>query len=155
MAFTNRNYAKQMSDLVVNELDPKLGYARQCINVTAPVSGDPVRFGEVVFRAKDAEPEAPYAVVTGAGDLVLANEFAVVFGDHYGIAEEFVPSDVGEDPTGNAVAFIRGPVQLKEHYIKQVAQDADGAALTDENFLTLKGLLGKQDIIVERTLNVL
>lgn len=153
MAFTNRDYAKQLSDLVVNEVDPKVGYARECINITAPAAGKAVRFGEVVFRAKSADPVAPYAVVTKAGDLALTNEYAVVLGDHYGIADEFIPTAAGNAVTGNAVAFVRGLLQLKEYYIKQVAQDAEGANLSDDDFAKLKGLLSKQDMIVEVTLN--
>lgn len=152
MPFTNRGYAKLLSDLVVNELDPKVGYARQVINVTPPASSGTLKFGQVVFRAKSDNPAAPYAVLSAAADLALTNEYAVVFGDEYGLNEEFVPKTISATLEGNAVSFLRGPVALKEFYIKQVAQDSAGAALTDAEFGRLKELLSKQGVIVEPTL---
>lgn len=153
MPFIDNAGAKRFSDLVVNELDPRVGYARETINVTPPAASGTVKMGTVVFRAKSADPLAAYAVLAGAASLSLDNEYAVVYGDHYGFNEEFVPAAVSTNPVaGNAVAFIRGPVQLKEWYIKQIAQDEDGAALTDVQFNSLKELLAKAGIIVEITL---
>ena len=150
MAFTDRAYPKQMSDLVVSEVNPSLGYARETINVTA---GATVPFGQVVFRAKSADPLAPYAVITAAANVAIANEFAVVFGDNYSVQDGFVPNAVSTNATiGNAVAFVRGSVILKEHYIKAIAMDATGANLTAAKFGELKELLAKQGVIVEDSL---
>lgn len=155
MPFTNRPYAKLFSDIVVNELDPKVGYARETINVTPPASGDPVEAGTVVYRAKSADPLAAYAVLSASAQVAATNEFAVVYGDHYGFNPSFVPSAVHttNSVAGNAVAFVRGPVQLKECYLKQIAQDAAGANLSDAQFDSLKELLAGQGVVVEITLN--
>tara|TARA_R110000744_G_C19371770_1_gene563150 strand:+ start:25196 stop:25651 length:456 start_codon:yes stop_codon:yes gene_type:complete len=151
MPLVNRPYDTQMSDLVFHELDPTVGYTRECINVTPPAASAPVLMGTVVFRAKSADPAAPYAVLSAAAQLVLTNEFVVVFGDHYGVQSSFVPSTIAAG-SFNAVGFKRGPVQLKDYLIKQIAQDADGANLSDAQFETLKEVLKVQDIIVEKTL---
>lgn len=153
MPFIDNTGAKRFSDLVVNELDPRVGYARETINVTSPRMGYTVKMGTVVFRAKSADPLAAYAVLSASTDLAPTNEYAVVYGDHYGFNEEFVLAAESTNPVaGNAVAFVRGPVQLKEWYIKQIAQDAAGAALTDAQFNNLKELLASQGVIVEVTL---
>lgn len=153
MAFTDRAYPKQMSDLVVSEVNPSLGYARETINVTPPAASAPIKFGQVVFRAKSADPLAPYAVITAAANVAIANEFAVVFGDNYSVQDGFVPNAVSTNATiGNAVAFVRGSVILKEHYIKEIAMDATGANLTAAKFGELKELLAKQGVIVEDSL---
>lgn len=150
MAFTNRAYPKQLSDLVVSEVNPSLGYARETINVTA---GATVPFGQVVFRTKSADPLAPYALITAAGNVALANEYAVVFGDNYGVQDSFVANALETNATtGNAVAFTRGPVILKEHYIKEIATLSTGANLTAAKFGELKELLAKQGVIIEDSL---
>lgn len=151
MPFVANPYEARFSDLVFHELDPSVGYARECINVTPPAGGAPVTIGTVVYRAAGTDPEGAYAVLSAAAQLVATNEFAVVYGDNYGFNASFVPNAIvaGEF---NAVGFKRGPVQLKDYYIKQVAQDADGANLTDAQFETLRELLKKQGIIVEITL---
>lgn len=152
MPFENRNYVKLMSDLVVNETDPKVALAREVINVTPPTGGATLEFAQVVFRAKNADPRAPYAVLASDADLSLDNEYAVVFGDEYDLNESFVPKAIDADFSGNAIAFVRGLIALKDYYIKLIAQDANGANLTDAQFESLKGLLAKQDMIVEKTL---
>lgn len=262
MPFVANPYEARFSDLVFHELDPSVGYARECINVTPPAASAPIKLGQVVFRAKatpafnntetatftfedvtasgenatitiagrvititdgdsataaqiaqafitgvtvgsaavsgtlsgytivagataaeavfasatpntnvtdltatvagDAGALTPvisqgvagnqaYAVVANATALVNTNEFAVVYGNNYGFNASFVPNAI-VDGEFNAVGFKRGPVQLKDYYIKQVAQDADGANLTDAQFETLRELLKQQGIIVEITL---
>lgn len=150
MPFVDTNLNKRLSDLVFHEFDPASGYARECINVTPPAGGAAVQMGTVVFRAKSTNPYAAYAVLSADTQLVDTNEFAVVFGDGYGFNPSFVPFAV-QATNFNAVSFKRGPVQLKEYYIKQIAQDAAGAALSDAEFETLRELLKRQDVIVEVT----
>lgn len=150
MPFVNQDLNKRLSDLVFHEVDPASGYARECINVTPPAAGAPVLIGTVVFRAKSTNPYAAYAVLTGNSALVSTNEFAVVFGSGYGFDPSFVPFAV-QTTNFNAVSFKRGMVQLKEYFIKQIAQDPAGANLTDAQFETLRELLKLQDVIVEVT----
>lgn len=134
------------SDLVFHELDPSVGYARECINVTPPAASAPVLMGTVVFRAKSTDPYAPYAVLTANAAIVETNEFAVVFGNQFGFKASFVP-DVVQTTNFNAVSFKRGPVQLKDYYIKM--RHIPG--ITAPQFETLREILKKQGIIVEIT----
>jgi len=133
------------SDLVFHELDPSVGYARECINVTPPAAAAPVLLGTVVFRAAGVDPEAAYAVLVNASDIVATNEFAVVFGNGYGFNPSYVPNAVTAG-VFNSVAFKRGPVQLKDYYIK-----LRHANLNATQFASLKEVLKKQGVIVELT----
>lgn len=150
MPFVPAVFTKRFSDLVVHETDPSVGYNRRGINVT---SAGAVQLGQVVFRAISSDLEAPYAVLSAAGQLVDTNEFAIVFGDHFGFNPEFTPRAI-EAGSYNAVAIVGdgNAIQLKEYYVKQVAQDAEGADLTDAQFETLRGLLEAQGIQLLKTL---
>ena len=39
MPFVDMPYSKRLSDLVVHEIDPSVGYGRKCVNVTPPAGG--------------------------------------------------------------------------------------------------------------------
>lgn len=151
MPFETIAFRSLFSDLVVNEYEPSIGYCRESINVTPPAASAPVKLGTVVYRAKSLDPAAPYAVLDGALALVDTNEFAVVIGDEYSFKPEYVPNAIQANEF-NSVAYKRGPVILKEYYIKAIAQDAAGANLSAAEFITLKEVLKDQGIIVERTL---
>lgn len=153
MPFVAETFVKRFSDLVVHELDPSVGYSRRDLNVTPPAQ--PVLLGTVVYRAKSADLTAPWTVLASATPLVLTNEFAVVYGDHFSFNPSFTPRAIAAGRY-NAVGFVgtSGALQLKEYYIKQVAQSAvvdGGAALTDAQVETLKGLLEQQGIQVLKT----
>ncbi len=153
MPFVAETFVKRFSDLVVHELDPSVGYSRRDLNITPPAQ--PVLLGTVVYRAKSADLTAPWTVLASATPLVLTNEFAVVYGDHFSFNPSFTPRAIAAGRY-NAVGFVgtSGALQLKEYYIKQVAQsavNAGGAALTDAQVETLKGLLEQQGIQVLKT----
>lgn len=133
------------SDLVFHELDPSVGYARECINVTPPAASAPVLMGTVVFRAISTDPAAPYAVLVNASDIVTTNEFAVVFGDAFGFNASYVPNAITAG-VFNSVSFKRGPVQLKDYYLK-----LRHANLNATQFASLKEVLKRHGIIVELT----
>lgn len=153
MPFVAETFVKRFSDLVVHELDPSVGYSRRDLNITPPAQ--PVLLGTVVYRAKSADLTAPWTVLASATPLVLTNEFAVVYGDHFSFNPSFTPRAIAAGRY-NAVGFVgtSGALQLKEYYIKQVAQSATnvgGAALNDAQVETLKGLLEQQGIQVLKT----
>lgn len=153
MPFVAETFVQRFSDLVVHELDPSVGYSRRDLNITPPAQ--PVLLGTVVYRAKSADLTAPWTVLASATPLVLTNEFAVVYGDHFSFNPSFTPRAIAAGRY-NAVGFVgtSGALQLKEYYIKQVAQSAvnvGGAALTDAQVETLKGLLEQQGIQVLKT----
>lgn len=148
MPFVDISGTDRLSDLIVNEYEPSIGYCRESVNVT-PAGA--VKVGQVAFRVKSLDPAAAYAVLSDAAQLVSTNEFVVLIGDEYAYKPEYTPNAIvaGEF---NSVGVARGPVILKEYFIKPIAQDAGGAALTDAQFVTLKEVLKKQGIIVEKTL---
>lgn len=153
MPFVAETFVQRFSDLVVHELDPSVGYSRRDLNITPPTV--PVLLGTVVYRAKSAELSAAWTVLGGAAPLVLTNEFAVVYGDHFSFNPSYIPRAIVANRY-NAVGFVgtSGALQLKEHFIKQVAKAAvvaGGAALTDAQVETLKGLLEQQGIQVLKT----
>ena len=149
MPFVPAVFNKRLSDLIVHEADPSVGYNRRDINITPA----PVQLGQVVFRAVGSDLTAPYAVLDGAAALVDTNEFAIVIGDEFSFNPEFTPRAIAADQF-NAVAIVGNgnAIQLKEYYVKQVAQDAEGAALTDAEFETLRGLLEAAGIQLLKTL---
>jgi hypothetical protein len=133
-----------LSDLVLHEQEPALGYARRVVNVTTTVA---MPMGTVVFRVKDpVDQTSPYAPLTApTTQLVAANEFAVVFGDKFGMKEVVEPAAAGDTP---AVTFIRGEVQLKDQLLLSVNAITRDSA----EHLALKALLEAQGVIIETTL---
>jgi len=151
MPFVTMPYSKRLSDLVVHEIDPSVGYGRKCVNVTPPTGGAAVEIGTVVYRAKGTNPEGAYAVLSAAAQIAETNEFAVIYGDHYSFNPSFVPRAIAAGQF-NAVGFVghSGGLQLKEYYIRQFA-DTLGTPLTDAQFASLKEVLEKQGIVVLET----
>lgn len=135
-----------LSDLVVHEIDPSVGYARRVIALSDTATAFPM--GTVVKRAISAgalDQGAQFAKAA-VGDLVATNEFAVVFGDAYGCKETFTTSGVAGD---KAVAFVRGEVILKDDLLMKSLSITDR---TSADYKALKALLEKQGIIIETTL---
>lgn len=137
MAFTEITLVKQASDLVV---DHYIGnFNNDKANIT-PAGVIP--FGTVVFRAKGLGIDAPWAAVASDDDVADTNEYAVVYGDHYGFKYDFTPKAI-KAKFFNAVVIKRGPVMLKEFYIKAV----HGTALATK-YGVLKQLLADQGVVV-------
>lgn len=148
MALININ-EQILSDLVVHEQDPSVGYARRVVNVAG--AGADLPMGTVVFRtiaSGAVDQGAAYAPVgTPATDLVATNELAVVFGDKYGFNPVVTTAAVGNTA---AVSYVRGEVILKDELLLSVNEiTRDSAA-----HKALKAMLEKQGIIIETTLTV-
>lgn len=147
MPFVPANFRARLSDLVVHELDPAVGYSRRDLNIDTE---DTVEIGTVVFREITSDLTAPYTPVASADALVDTNEFAVVYGDEFSFNPSFTPRAIAEGQY-NAVGYVgtSGGLQLKEYYIKE--RIVEDAGLTEANFETLKGLLEAQGIQILRT----
>lgn len=130
-----------LSDLVYHELDPSVGYARK--DIVVQHDGD-LKIGQVVFRAKAANDLAPYAPITAVGDLVLANEFAVVFGDNYQCKESWTVED--DATTVNSVGFVSGPIFLKDKLVLE-----NNPTLNAAGQAALRQVLQNQGIVLEKT----
>lgn len=139
MSFTNLNAPLPLpSDLII--VHENLDYNFDNANIT-PAGNIP--FGTVVYRAKGAASQAvAWTVVDDAADVVVGNDFAVVYGDHYGYKAGFTPKTIAAKKY-NSVVISRGPGQLKEFYLKQVHGTQLGAT-----FDKLKMLLADQGLPV-------
>lgn len=135
-----------LSNLVFKEMEPADGYARRVVNVTSTAD---MPMGTVVFRSLASgavDQDAPFApVAQGGAELVAANEFAVVFGDKFGVKDVVEGAATG---TVAAVSFVRDEVQLKDDLLLSVNGITRGSAAHK----ALKALLEKQGIIIETTL---
>lgn len=132
-----------LSDLVVHEADPKTGYARRVVNVNTTTA---MPQGTIVFRAKNKDQTAPFAVLaTPSTELIEDNEFAVVFGDKFSHNVVVQPAPAGVTP---AVSFVRGEVQLKDAPLLKVNNITRDSA----EHKAMLGLLENQGIIVLKTL---
>lgn len=153
MPFTTANYVQRLSDIIVHEKDPSVGYARRDINITPDGA---IQAGTVVFRAKTADLTAAWTKLvpgTSGANLVATNEFAIVIGDHFSYNPLFTPRAISAGRF-NAVAIVGGgdAIQLKEYYIKQIALDTNVSGLSEAQFETLRGLLEAQGIQLLETL---
>lgn len=135
----------QLSDLVVHERDPSVGYAREVVFVDV-ASDTPVVMGMVAFRAKAATDTA-YALLSNASQLVTTNEFVVLFGDEYGAKPQGFTL-LAAETTDNAVGYIRDNVILKDYLMKA----ATSGFLNAAQFAALVHLLKAQGVIVEITI---
>lgn len=137
----------QLSDLVVHEKDPSVGYAREVVfvDVGADTTVTP---GTVAYRAKGAT-DAAYSLLSASSQLVATNEFIVLFGDEFSCADSWVL--LAADTTDNAVGFVRDNVILKDYLIRQIYTTGGSPVLNATQFQSLVHLLKQQGVILEVT----
>lgn len=139
MAWTNLNDPTPLaSDLLVDHYH--LNYNNDNANIT-PAGVIP--FGTVVFRAKGLVKTAAWTAVDDAADVVVGNEFALVYGDQFGFKVGFTPKAIAANKY-NAIVVKRGPALVKEFYLKKVHGTQLGATTFDK----LKQLLADQGLVV-------
>ena len=146
MAFTTIATPK-FTDLVVNEKDAPVGYARKVIPVNT-TAAETLPLGAVVFRAKGVDPTADYDIVDSNLDIAVANEYAVVIGDQLKVQLDGVTTAAGS--TVNLLAFVRGDVILK----KKLPLDylVNTAGLTEAEANQVLHLLESQGVLSETTI---
>jgi hypothetical protein len=149
MPLTNVTPAARMSDLVVHENDPSVGFSRESINITAAAT---VPAGKVYWRLLSTiNPDTVWTVLDNTSQLVTTNEFAVVFGDGYGFNDGFTSAAIGATGTFNAVAFKRDVI-LKD---APLISAANATTLnTPAKVDNLRELLKRQGIILEKTITL-
>ena len=162
------NDLSNLSNLLVHEVDPSAGYARRSIIIDDEGTGDPedmieIPMGKLVYRLTSASSlnlnasytvfdkneeydegdSGPGAEEDGIKGLLPVFNYAVVFGDKYSAKDLWFTSGSGEN---DAVAFVRGEVQLKAHTVWE-ANDLDPTSdvATCE---AIKALLERQGIIL-------
>ena len=137
MAFTELKTLKYASDLLIDHAD--FHFSNDDTNITP---AGVIKLGTVVFRPKNSAPSVAWAVVDDATDAVVANEFAVVWGDHYGFAYDFTPKAIAAGKF-NAIVVARDAA-FKEYYIKENYATLLGAA----PYALMKQLMANQGLLI-------
>ena len=139
---------RKLSDLIFHEANsPYVGYDRNDLtDAVVTIAGDDVlTLGTPVFRAKNAVAGTKWALVKGAGALVINNEFALVIAN--GLGEQLDVSGAGEH---QVTLLVRGPVMVKDDKVKKSAT-AIGLTVAGDQ-ANLIHLLKAQGIIAEKTI---
>lgn len=137
MAFTELTTLKYASDLLIDHAD--FHFSNDNANITP---AGVIKLGTVVVRPKDSAPSVAWTVIDAAGDAVATNEFAVVWGDHYGFAYDFTPKAVVAGKWNSIV--ITRDAAFKEFYIKENYETLLGAT----PYAMLKQLMANQGLLV-------
>ena len=136
---------RKLSDLIFHEANsPYVGYDRNDAVVTV-AGADVLTLGTPVFRAKNAVAGTKWALVKGAGALVINNEFALVIAN--GLGEQLDVSGAGDN---QVTLLVRGPVMVKDAKVKKSAT-AIGLTVAGDQ-ANLIHLLKAQGIIAEKTI---
>ena len=140
MAFKELNFGKYASDLLIDHPDFKFG--NEDSNITP--GAQPFKLGTIVHRPKDSLQTVAWTAVAAGADVVDTNEFAVIWGDHYGFKMDFTPKAIAAGKW-NSIVVRKGA--FKEFYIKanyKTVLAADYAKLLQ--LMANQGLLVLQDV---------
>lgn len=142
MAFKELTLLKYASDLVIDHAD--FHFSNDNANITPGAA--PFKLGTVVVRPADSAPAVAWKAVAVAGDVVATNEFAVVFGDHYGFKYDFTPKAIAAGKWNSIV--IARDAAFKEFYIKENYATLLGAVpyALMKQLMKNRGLLVLQDV---------
>lgn len=146
MAFTPIAY-NLMSDLVVDEFQPTVGWARKVIPVQT-TAAEELPLGAVVYRAKGVDPTTPYDIVADNSAIDAGNEFAVILGDKLKAQTDGVTTEAGT--TVQLLAYVRGPVMLKQKPL--LSYLVGTAGLTESEAGQVLHLLESQGVLSETTI---
>lgn len=135
MAFTELKFANYASDLLIDH--PSFKFGMEDSNIT-PVA---IKLGTIVHRPKDSAPTVAWTALAADADVVAANEFAVVWGDHYAFKQEFTPKAIAAGKW-NSIVARKGA--FKEFYIKANYK----TVLTADNYALLLQLMANQGMLV-------
>lgn len=137
MAFKELTLLKYSSDLLIDHKD--FHFSNDNANITP--GAEPFKLGTIVARPKNSAPTVAWEAIAAA-DVVETNEFAVVWGDHYGFAYDFTPKAIVAGKW-NAIVITRSAA-FKEFYIKENYATVLGAT----PYALLKQLLANQGLLV-------
>lgn len=137
MAFTELKTLKYSSDLLIDHAD--FHFSNDDANITP---AGVIKLGTIVARPKNSAPTVAWAVIDDAADAVATNEFAVVWGDHYGFAYDFTPKAIAAGKY-NSIVITRSAA-FKEFYIKENYATLLGAT----PYVLLKQLMANQGLLV-------
>lgn len=111
MAFTELKFGQYASDLLIDH--PEFKFGNENANITP--GAQPFKLGTIVARPKDSAPTVAWEAIDADADVVATNEFAVVWGDHYGFKADFTPKAIAAGKW-NGIVIRKGA--FKEFYIK-------------------------------------
>jgi len=136
MAFTELKFGKYASDLLIDH--PHFKFGNEDANITP--GAQPFKLGTIVHRPKDSLQTVAWTAVAAGADVDAANEFAVVWGDHYAFKYDFTPKAIAAGKW-NAIVVRKGA--FKEFYIKQ-----NYATVLGADYAKLLQLMSNQGLIV-------
>ena len=137
------------TDVVLSERVEGAQYvSRETVTLTNATGGT-FKQGTVLWRVKAADSTGVWDVVDAAGDIVLANEFAVLIGDGFEPKETVTVAAATATPV---LAIVRD-ARVKEKVLKDVA--VTGFSVSEANFANLKRLMAKDTILVEGSLTAI
>lgn len=120
--------------------------SRDVVSVTNSAGGTFAQ-GHLLWRVKGATATAQWDVVDAAGDINVANEYAVLIGDDFDVKESIV---LAAATAKNCIAITRRAI-VKDKTIRDILK-ASPISLSDANVNDLKRLLATQGILVLDTL---
>ena len=130
------------NEVVLEEEENLYSRDKAIVNNSA---GGAKALGTVVWRVKGTNPDAVWDVVDAAGDLAVANEYAILIGDNYSIKNSISLTAATNTP----VLILARDARVKESVLKSIHVTG---GFTSGNFETLKLLLKASGILVEDSL---
>lgn len=124
------------SDLIISE-EVEGYYSRDTLYVNPTVTGN-YSFGTVLFRAKAVDDSVTWDVLDAAGELSIANEYAILIGNKDGIQSNSTITLT--NGTSTPVLALARDASVKAPLIDALTQIS---GFTTANKRDLKGLLRK------------
>lgn len=137
MAWKDLEFALHPSDLIIDHDD--FHYSFDDANITPDTA--PFKLGTIVHRPQNSEPTVAWTAVAADVDVVDTNEYAVVYGDHYGFKFDFTPKTIATGKWNGIV--VKRNARFKEFYIKQ-----NYKTLLATKYDMLKELMTRQDLLI-------
>lgn len=117
-------------------------FSRDLVSVTNTAGGTYAQ-GHLLWRVKGATATAQWDVVDAAGDINVANEYAVLIGDDFDVKESIVLAAA----TAKKCIAITRKAMVKDSKLRSILKAAP-YSLSDANVEDLKRLLATQGVLV-------
>lgn len=124
---------------VVLEETTALGnyYSRDVVSVSTDTATGTYPFGTIITRAKALDDSGAWKVVDATGDILLANEYAILIGDDFEV--KTLGAALTQNVAKSCIAITRN-ARVKENALRLLPLHA---ALSATEWRDLKGLLRK------------
>lgn len=141
----------RFTDVVIYEefVGGAVPFSRDLVSVNNAAGGTFAQ-GHLLWRAKGATATAAWDVVDAAGDINVANEYAVLIGDDFDVKESIV---LAAGVAKNCIAITRKAI-VKDAKLRSILKAAP-YSLSDANVNDLKRLLATQGVLVVDSLTAI